>query len=114
MLMAAFSKRYPSVTQAKIIVDPVTRQSKGYGFIKFSNSDDAQRAIQEMNGKYLLAKAMKLNYAAQKKNEGAGPSMQSGPSYHGSGGQHYGGGGGGHHHPVHTSGGPGYMHPPPP
>jgi nucleolar protein 4 len=45
MLMAAFSKRYPSVTQAKIIVDPVTRQSKGYGFIKFSNSDDAQRAI---------------------------------------------------------------------
>jgi hypothetical protein len=39
-----------------------------------------------MNGKYLLAKAMKLNYAAQKKNEGAGPSMQSGPSHHGSGG----------------------------
>jgi len=41
MLMAAFTKRYPSVTQAKIIVDPVTRYSKGYGFIKFSNSDDA-------------------------------------------------------------------------
>lgn len=64
MLMAAFSKRYPSVIQAKIIVDPVTRYSKGYGFIKFSSGDDAQRAIQEMNGKYLLTKAMKLNYAA--------------------------------------------------
>ena len=64
MLMAAFSKRYPSVTQAKIIVDPVTRYSKGYGFIKFSNQEDSQRAIAEMNGKFLLTKAMKLNYAA--------------------------------------------------
>ena len=50
--------------QAKIIVDPVTRYSKGYGFIKFGNSEEAARAIQEMNGKYLLTKAMKLNYAA--------------------------------------------------
>jgi RNA recognition motif-containing protein len=45
MLSAAFSKRYPSVIQAKIIVDPVTRYSKGYGFIKFSNAEEAQRAI---------------------------------------------------------------------
>lgn len=64
MLMAAFSKRYETVTQAKIIVDPVTRYSKGYGFIKFSNQEDAQRAIQEMNGKFLLTKPMKLNYAS--------------------------------------------------
>ena len=45
MLSAAFSKRYPSVIQAKIIVDPVTRYSKGYGFIKFSDAEEAQRAI---------------------------------------------------------------------
>jgi RNA recognition motif-containing protein len=64
MLMAAFSKRYPTVLQAKIIVDPVTRYSKGYGFIKFGTAEDAARAIAEMNGKYLLTKAMKLNYAA--------------------------------------------------
>jgi RNA recognition motif-containing protein len=67
MLSAAFSKIYRSVIQAKIIVDPVTRYSKGYGFIKFSDAEEAQRAIQEMNGKTLLTKPMKLNYAAQKK-----------------------------------------------
>jgi RNA recognition motif-containing protein len=69
MLSAAFKKRYDSVLQAKIIVDPVTRYSKGYGFIKFGNPEDAARAIQEMNGKFLLTKAIKLNYASQKKNE---------------------------------------------
>jgi RNA recognition motif-containing protein len=39
--MSAFSKRYPSVMQAKIIVDPVTRYSKGYGFVKFGSSEEA-------------------------------------------------------------------------
>jgi RNA recognition motif-containing protein len=37
MLQTAFSKRYTSVIQAKIIVDPVSRYSKGYGFVKFAN-----------------------------------------------------------------------------
>jgi len=41
MLQTAFSKRYPSVIQAKIIVDPVSRYSKGYGFVKFSNQEEA-------------------------------------------------------------------------
>jgi RNA recognition motif-containing protein len=48
-----------------VILDPVTRYSKGYGFVKFSNSEDSQRAIVEMQGKCLLSKQMKLNYAAQ-------------------------------------------------
>ncbi len=64
--------------QAKIIVDPVTRYSKGYGFIKFSNAEEAQRAIQEMNGKMLLTKPMKLNYAAQKKDGGTSGGSGSG------------------------------------
>ena len=55
--------------QAKIIVDPVTRYSKGYGFVKFGNHDEAQKAIVEMQGKYLLTKPMKLNYAASKKGD---------------------------------------------
>lgn len=61
MLMAAFQKRYPSVLQAKIIVDPVNRYSKGYGFVKFGNHEEATKAIMEMQGKYLLTKPMKLN-----------------------------------------------------
>ena len=64
MLMAAFQKRYPSVIQSKIIVDPVTRMSKGYGFVKFANPEEAKRAISEMQGILLFNKPIKVNYAA--------------------------------------------------
>lgn len=40
MLMNEFKKRYQSVIQAKVIVDPVSRYSKGYGFVKFSSQDE--------------------------------------------------------------------------
>lgn len=72
MLLTCFNKKYQTVLQAKIIVDPVSRYSKGYGFVKFGSHEEAQKAITEMQGKYLLSKPMKLNYAAQKKNEGGG------------------------------------------
>jgi RNA recognition motif-containing protein len=43
----------------KIIVDPVNKTSKGYGFVKFSDQNEAQRAVSEMNGKYLNGKSIK-------------------------------------------------------
>ena len=48
MLMAAFMKRYSSVLKTKIIVDPVTRNSKGYGFVTFGNYEDSSKAIEEL------------------------------------------------------------------
>jgi len=47
----------------KIIVDPVTRQSKGYGFVKFSDPQEAQSAIREMQGILLRGRAIKTNQA---------------------------------------------------
>jgi RNA recognition motif-containing protein len=47
----------------KIIVDPVTRQSKGYGFVKFSDPNEAQSAIREMQGILLRGRAIKTNQA---------------------------------------------------
>jgi RNA recognition motif-containing protein len=35
LLLETFKQIYPSVFEAKVIVDPVTRASKGFGFIKF-------------------------------------------------------------------------------
>lgn len=47
----------------QIIVDPVTRQSKGYGFVKFSNYEESQSAIREMAGSLLRGRAIKTNQA---------------------------------------------------
>ena len=33
--------------------------NKGYGFVKFSNYGESQKAISEMNGKYLAGRPIK-------------------------------------------------------
>ena len=45
-------------------MDPVTKQSKGYGFVKFKDYEQSQKALNEMNGKMLVKKTMKtkLNF----------------------------------------------------
>ena len=45
MLLQTFKQIYPSVYEAKVICDSVTRKSKGYGFIKFSNKEESERAL---------------------------------------------------------------------
>ena len=64
-----FKEKYKSVINSKIIVDPSTKISKGYGFVKFSDKAESEKAIQEMNGIALNGKAMKTGTASYKKNE---------------------------------------------
>jgi len=35
LLITVFSKKFPSVYEAKIIMDPVTKNPKGFGFLRF-------------------------------------------------------------------------------
>jgi RNA recognition motif-containing protein len=64
-----FKETYKSVIDAKIIIDPSTKISKGYGFVKFSDKSESEKAISEMNGKLIKGKAMKTGNASYKKNE---------------------------------------------
>ena len=64
-----FKQKYNSVINSKIIVDPSTKISKGYGFVKFSDKSESERAILEMNGQSLNGKIMKTGTASYKKNE---------------------------------------------
>jgi RNA recognition motif-containing protein len=38
----------------KVICHPVTRKSKGYGFIKFSSENEAAAALEKMSTKVVL------------------------------------------------------------
>lgn len=55
-----FSKFYLSVSSTKIVSDPKTRMSKGYGFVRFKDPGEANRALTEMNGKLLKSKPLKV------------------------------------------------------
>ena len=64
-----FKEKYKSVINSKIIVDPSTKISKGYGFVKFSDKTQSEKAIADMNGQELNGKIMKTGTASYKKNE---------------------------------------------
>ena len=69
ILQNYFKQYFKSVIGAKIVVDPSTKVSKGYGFVKFSDQNESHRALNEMNGKLINGKPMKINTAAYKKNQ---------------------------------------------
>lgn len=59
-LKKCFSKFYKSVIGTKIVIDPITKASKGYGFVRFSDPFESQRAINEMNGSIIRGKVCKV------------------------------------------------------
>lgn len=61
-LRALFSS-YGEISEAVLIKDKFSGRSKGFGFVTFSNEEDAQKAISEMNGKEVQGRELKVNEA---------------------------------------------------
>ena len=55
-----FEEKYKSVVSVKIVIDNITKLGKGYGFVKFSNQAESIKAINEMNGKFLCGRSIKV------------------------------------------------------
>lgn len=55
--------KYGEVTSVKIIRDKYTDQSKGFGFIEMANDNEAQKAIDELNGTELKGRELRVNQA---------------------------------------------------
>ena len=51
------------VLSAVIIIDKMTGRSKGFGFVEMANDADADRAIEEWNGKEFQGRALTVNEA---------------------------------------------------
>ena len=57
-----FKSVYPNIVEAKIITDPVTKASKGFGFVQFPSSEEAQAALGELQGSLINGQAIKLSH----------------------------------------------------
>jgi RNA recognition motif-containing protein len=77
---------------ASVITDRFTGQSRGFGFVEMRSDDDAQRAIEQLNGQELKGRALKINEAREQTGGGGG---RGGFGGGGGGRGGYGGGGGG-------------------
>lgn len=54
---------YGEVTSCKIIMDRETGRSKGFGFVEMSDDNDATRAINELNGRDIGGRELRVNEA---------------------------------------------------
>ncbi|CAN4121006.1 unnamed protein product [Withania somnifera] len=68
LLQETFRTHYPSVRGAKVVTDPNTGRSKGYGFVKFADETERNRAMTEMNGMYCSTRPMRISAATPKKS----------------------------------------------
>jgi RNA recognition motif-containing protein len=76
-----------------VVIDRQTGQSRGFGFVEFASSADAQRALEAMSGAELDGRQLNVSIARPK--EGGGGGGGGGGRGGGGGGRDFGGGGGG-------------------
>lgn len=55
-----------TVEEAIIIKDRETKRSKGFGFVTFASSDEASRAVKELDNSMLDGKTLKVNFAKER------------------------------------------------
>jgi RNA recognition motif-containing protein len=85
-MFAAFG----SVQSAQIVMDRDTGRSKGFGFVEMSSDQEAQAAINGLNGKEAGGRSLTVNEARPREDRGG-----SRGGYGGGGGGGRGGSGGG-------------------
>ncbi|KAK1562585.1 hypothetical protein Q3G72_014485 [Acer saccharum] len=51
------------VTQARLVKDPKTQRPKGFGFVSFRSEDEAQQALEAMNGRIVRGRLIFVEVA---------------------------------------------------
>jgi RNA recognition motif-containing protein len=75
-----------TVVEANLVTDRTTGRPRGFAFVTMSTPEEAQKAIEAMNGKELGGRALNVNIARPREERSGGG---------GGGRRGYGGGGGG-------------------
>ena len=74
------------VQSVAIITDKFSGQSKGFGFVEMSNSDEAAKAIQQFNETELKGRNIKVNEAKPRESSFGGGGCNRGGGNRGGGG----------------------------
>lgn len=85
-LIQAFEQDDRKVESARIMTDRDTGRPRGFAFVEMATDEDAQAAIQAMDGVELDGRQIRVNEAEERQQRGGGG---------GGGGRRGGGGGGG-------------------
>ncbi|SRR5215207_3578904 len=81
-----FFAPYGEVTSAKIIMDKMTNQSRGFGFVEMSDDTASKKAITELDGATVEGRTIKVMEAKPKEDRPRGGGGFGGGNRGGSGG----------------------------
>ncbi len=90
-----------TVVEANLMMDRMTGRPRGFGFVTMSSPEEAEKAIQALNGAQVDGRALTVNVARPREERPGGGGGGGGRGYGGGGGGGgggrggYGGGGGG-------------------
>jgi RNA recognition motif-containing protein len=76
-LRAAF-EGFGQVDTANVIKDKYSGESRGFGFVEMPGKAEAEKAIEEMNGKELQGRTVTVNEARPKRDRGSGGGRRGG------------------------------------
>jgi RNA recognition motif-containing protein len=64
-------EQYGTVDSAQVIMDRDTGRSKGFGFVEMRNDQEAEEAIQALNGQDFNGRPLTVNEARPREDRGA-------------------------------------------
>ncbi|MDX9826532.1 MAG: RNA-binding protein [Spirochaetia bacterium] len=64
--------QYGEVSSVNIIIDRYTGKAKGFGFVEMANDDEAQKAIDALNGFEFMGRQLRVNEAEDKPRRDSG------------------------------------------
>lgn len=73
ILLEAFQHVCTGCADARVMWDSATGRSKGYGFMTFRSKEDAQHAIQTMNGEFIGSRRVRCGWAQHKESDAVDP-----------------------------------------
>ena len=82
-----------TVVEANLMMDRATGRPRGFGFVTMSSPEEAQKAIDALNGKELGGRALTVNIARPREERTGGGGGGGNRGYGGGGGGRSGGGG---------------------
>ena len=78
---------YGEVTSVALIQDKVTGKPRGFGFVEMTNSAEAEKAINELNGKDFKGRSLVVNPARPREDRGERRSSGQDRRYRSEGGR---------------------------
>ncbi|MFH1614115.1 MAG: RNA-binding protein [Planctomycetota bacterium] len=55
--------QFGEVTNASVVRDRATGRSRGFGFVEIANDEDAEKAIEQLNGQEFQGRSLTVNQA---------------------------------------------------